>query len=85
MFFKCSRKINGELESWSGKIEHFNKNEKQLELQISSRSSIHIIIGNSEYGNFACIPNFDAGCYLSEFKDVFWTSERLIKVMGEVD
>ncbi|MGL6107931.1 hypothetical protein [Romboutsia sp.] len=85
MIFECRRKINGELESWNGKIEYFDKSETQLELHISSRSFIHIIIGASEYGNFACIPNFDGGCYLSEFKDVFWNSERLTKIMGEVD
>lgn len=85
MIFDCSRSLNGTIDQWKGRIEYYNKRYKQLEMYICSRSSIHIIIGVSEYGHYICIPNFNAGCYLSNFDDVFWNSEKLIDVIGEVD
>lgn len=32
-----------------------------------------------------CIPNYNVGCYLSRFNDLFWNSEKLSELMGEVD
>ncbi|WP_396127689.1 DUF6618 family protein [Dethiobacter alkaliphilus] len=42
-------------------------------------------IGKTAQGGFACIPDHDAGCHLSHFKDRFWNTERLIPVLGVVD
>jgi len=33
------------------------------EMQIESLSGIKVIFGKTSYGNFACIPDFNAGCY----------------------
>lgn len=31
------------------------------------------------------MPDFDDGCHLANLYDVFWNTERLIAVLGEVD
>jgi len=52
---------------------------------IISRSSIRIIIGCPTSGNFICIPDYDAGCHLSDPDDIFWNREKLTKALGKVD
>lgn len=37
------------------------------------------------HGGFACMPNYDAGCHLSDIKDRFWNAEQLTATLGEVD
>lgn len=54
-------------------------------MHVESRSSLHIIIGKTKQGNFVCVPNFDIGCYLSRFSDIFWNTERLSSLIGPVD
>ncbi len=31
------------------------------------------------------MPNYDAGCHLSDIKDRFWNAEQLTATLGEVD
>ena len=31
------------------------------------------------------MPDFNAGCHLTDFQDIFWNTERLTKVIGKVD
>lgn len=54
-------------------------------MRIESRSGINVILGKTAYGNFACIPDFNAGCHLSNLKDRFWNAERLCEVIGKID
>lgn len=85
MKFKCSRLLDTEKEIWTGEIVSYSNNNNSTEIYIQSRSSIHVIVGESEYGNYACIPNFNRGCYLSTLDDLFWNTESLVKLIGEVD
>ena len=86
MEFTCYNALaSGEIETWKGKIVEYKVNDNILEMYIDSRSSLHIIIGKSKLGNFACVPNFEIGCYLSEFSDIFWNKEKLISLLGIVD
>lgn len=72
-------------EIWHGKIISYNLHEDNLKLYIESRSLIHVIIGKTAFGNYACIPNFEIGCYLSDLTDLFWDSEKLCSLLGEAD
>jgi hypothetical protein len=56
-----------------------------IQMNIQSRSSIDVIIGCSLYGNYVCVPNFEIGCYLSSFDDMFFNTEILSRLLGEVD
>jgi hypothetical protein len=85
MEFECSLKINKDFENWKGKITYYNIEDDILEMHVESRSYLHIILGRTQYGNFVCIPNYDAGCYLSTLSDFFWNSEKLSKLIGKID
>jgi len=76
---------NGRKEKWYGNIINYNESKEILEMYIESRSSLHIIMGRTSFGNFVCIPNFNVGCYLSKFNDLFWNSEKLSELIGSVD
>ena len=79
MNFVCvSRKHS---ESWPGMIRSLKNHGSHWEMQIQSRSSIHVLLGNCEYGWFASIPSYNAGCYLSTPDDLFYNTEQLSRVM----
>lgn len=44
-----------------------------------------MLLGQSSYGNFACMPDFGAGCHLSELNDIFYNTEKLCRVLGKID
>lgn len=79
--FKCKL----DHEKWNGRITKISEFGSLYELKIESRSGFIVIIGKTEYGNFACIPAYDAGCHLSSLKDKFWNTERLSSIMNVVD
>ena len=83
--FECIMKKGKRTENWSGMITSLTKFGSHYELKIESRSGFIVIIGKTNYGNFACIPDCDVGCHLSALKDLFWNSERLISIMNKVD
>ena len=85
MIFKCERIVENGIEVWEGVIPRFTKYESHYEIRMEARSGIMVVFGKSSRGNWACIPDFGAGCYLSGFKDKFWNTEQLTKVIGEVD
>ena len=66
-------------------ITSLTKFGSHYELKIVSRSGFIVVIGKTNYGNFACIPDYDVGCHLSTLKDLFWNSERLCAIMNKVD
>ena len=72
-------------ETWGGKITMFKNHSKYYEFTIQSRSSITVISGMTSRGYFACMPDFNAGCYLSDPDDIFWNTETLTKILGKVD
>ena len=83
--FECTMKTGKKTESWSGMITKLTKFGSHYEINIESRSGFIVVIGKTNCGNFACIPDYDVGCYLSTLKDLFWNSERLSAIMNKVD
>ena len=71
--------------SWPGYISEFKDYGTHYEFRIQSRSSITVVFGPTSQGYFACMPDFNAGCHLSNLNDVFWNTERLSTVLGIVD
>jgi hypothetical protein len=71
--------------SWSGYICSFKDYGSHYEFRIQSRSSITVVFGRTSRGNFACMPDFNAGCHLANLNDVYWNTEKLTAVLGVVD
>ena len=56
------------------------------EIEVSALGNYyHIVFGEHAYGNFLCIPNWDIGCEIADFSDLFWNTERLSKHLNEAD
>lgn len=83
--FNCKLKTEVGTESWNGRITRLINHGSHYEIKIESRSGLTVMVGTTSLGNFACIPDWDAGCHLSSFDDIFWNEERLTKVLGTVD
>lgn len=83
--FECIIKAGKKIESWSGMITKLTKFGSHYELKIESRSGFIVVIGKTNLGNFACIPDYNVGCHLSTLNDLFWNSERLRAIMNKVD
>ena len=81
MIFKCKHKN----EEWRGKIVSVLNHGSHYEMKIESRSGILIFFGQSKAGHFLSAPDFSVGCHLADLGDLFWNSEQLIRVLGEVD
>jgi len=77
--------IDGKIESWDGIIPRFENYGSHFEIRIESRSGIMVLFGETTQGCFACMPDHDVGCHLSDLKDRFWNAEQLTAVLGEVD
>jgi len=85
MEFECVRFVGKRAERWTGKIKSIKKLGNHYEICIESRTSILVIFGQTSHGHFACMPDFDAGCHLADFQDIFWNTERLTRAIGKVD
>jgi hypothetical protein len=86
MIFKCIDRYDDVVETWQGVIQEFICRDSYYIIRISSRSTdILFIYGDTVYGKFGCMPDFEAGCHLSTPDDVFWNKERLISAMGRID
>jgi hypothetical protein len=85
MRFKCANETGGKNERWEGSITNYIRYESHCEITIQSRSSIMVLFGNTSRGGFACMPDFGAGCHLTDLKDIFWNTEKLVEVLGKVD
>ncbi len=72
-------------ETWQGVISFLWNFGSHYEMQIQSRSSITVLFGKTSRGYFTSIPDWQAGCYLVDFKDLFWNTEQLARIIGEVD
>ncbi len=83
--FECKRKTNRGIESWEGIIPRIVDHGSHVEIRIESRSGIMVIFGKTSQGGFACMPDYDTGCHLSNIRDKFWNTERLTAVLGEID
>ncbi len=84
MEFECVWS-NNKPEKWKGNIISFIPHGSHYEINIQSRSFILVLFGKSSSGTFACMPDFNAGCYLSNLQDLFWNTEKLVNILGNVD
>ena len=83
--FACYHQWNkNRLEKWEGFISDIHKQGDYCEFTIESRSSIHVFVGSSINGRFACIPELRASCWLSDPNDLFFNKTKLAKVMRNV-
>jgi len=55
------------------------------ELKIDSRSGLYVIVGDTGYGHFICLPDWGVGSLLSDYSDLCWNKERLVELLGLVD
>jgi len=75
---------DGRAETWKGKIISVKNYGQYCEINILSRSSLHLIFGKYSHGLFACSPIY-GGTYLSSrLGDVFYNAERLSKVFDNI-
>ena len=81
MFFKC----NSNIEKWSGEIIKEHNYGSHHEIRIESRSGITVLFGKTSMGNFACMPDFNAGCHLAELDNNFYNTEKLTNVINHID
>ena len=59
----------------------FKEHGSHFEISIQSCSSILVLFGKTEYGYFACMPDFHAGCHLGTPDDTFYNTEKLVQAM----
>lgn len=85
MIFECVREIDSKRERWQGIILGLREYASHCEFRIEARSGIMVVIGRTIRGWFACMPDFGAGCHISALDDLFWNTEQLTEVLGEVD
>ena len=85
MTFECVNKGKSRTEKWGGDIIAFKDYGSHYEIKIESRSSILVLIGKTNLGGFACVPDFRTGCHLANPSDLFWNTEQLTRIMGKVD
>jgi len=80
--FMCKMRRGKQIEEWPGTITRLVNHGSHYEMQISSRSSITVIFGDSQRGGFCCIPDWKAGCELAGYTDIFWNLEHITAAMG---
>lgn len=83
--FECIKKGKRKTERWSGIVPGIIQHGSHYEIRIESRSGIMVVFGKTSRGGFACMPDFGVGCHLVDLKNIFWNTEKLTKVLGEVD
>lgn len=72
-------------DSWEGRILYLKNYGSHYEIRIQSYyGSVLVLFGKAAFGYFACIPDFETGCYLSDLKDTHWNTEQLIRIIDEV-
>jgi hypothetical protein len=85
VFFECVNQTKNKKETWTGQITSMINYGSHFEIKIESRSSILVLLGKTTLGNFACMPDFGAGCHLAKLKDTFYSTEKLVRVIGKID
>ncbi len=70
---------------WSGNITKLINYGTHYEMRIESRSGITVLFGKTSMGNFACMPDFGAGCHLAELNNEFYSKGKLTNVINHVD
>ena len=70
------------IDTWKGRVTYLTANQSLYEFYIQSRSGFLVLIGKHSSGYFACLPDFQAGCYLSSLNDLSYNRERLISALN---
>ena len=71
-------------EDWEGIVTSIQSYGSHYEIFIESRSSIRVLLGTGTSGLFACIPDRQAGCWLSGLEDVRYNGEKLSAAIKNV-
>lgn len=79
--FTCKMRKGKQVEEWPATLTQLINHGSHYEMQISSRSSIRVIFGDSQRGGFCCVPDDKAGCALAGFNDLFWNLEHITAAM----
>ena len=86
MEYKCTLQQDEKTVHWKGEINSYSEHNGFYEMKVSGRGSgIHMIFGSGDNGNFICLPDYSAGCYLANYHDTFWNREALTVLIGPVD
>ena len=86
MEYTCVYQSGKQKQTWQGEIQLLHRDGSTIEAGISGRGTyFHVIVGRHCYGNYICIPNYDIGCELSDYSDIFWNRERLSRHLKKVD
>lgn len=85
MVFQCVNQTKKGKETWTGSITSIINYGSHYEITINSRSGILVLLGKTSMGNFACMPDFGAGCHLGTLDDKFYSTEKLSNVLGKID
>lgn len=83
--FSCSHQWKkSDREDWEGIVTNIQSYGSHYEIFIESRSSIRVLLGTGTSGLFACIPDRQAGCWLSSLDDVRYNGEKLSAAIENV-
>lgn len=86
MEYQCTLTRGGRKERWQGEIRLIGHCGACYEAEITGRGTyFHVIAGKHRYGNYICIPNHNVGSELSDYRDLFWNTERLSVFLRKVD
>lgn len=85
MIFQCVNQTKKGKEIWTGSITSIINYGSHYEITINSRSGILVLLGKTSMGNFACMPDFGAGCHLGTLDDKFYSTEKLSNILGKID
>ena len=79
--FECSCLKESGRDVWYGDVSSIRGSDGHYHIKILSRSTIFMILGKSDMGTFACIPDFNAGCYLGRLDHVNYNADKLTYAM----
>lgn len=86
MEYTCTMKTGSRESQWIATISPITHTRSFYEVEITGRgSTFHIIAGPHSNGHFLCIPNWEVGCELAAYNDIFWNSEKISKQLSAVD
>ena len=75
-----------ENQHWKSEILSYEKRKDGFEAEIIGRgSSFYLIVGQSERGNYLCIPTWRVGSELADLTDNFWNQEQLGRQLSTSD
>lgn len=69
---------DSEIVMHDGKIKPIRIQQEPYEADIEALGSrFHLIFGSHRSGGFLCIPDWQIGCEIASYDDVFWNQESL--------